>query len=90
MRRNKRRVSCTANGGRCRIYDPLSGIRLLHHCHKGCDYQFRLPLGSILGVSLFSGLSPEVVIGAFGDFEGGSINGTSSFPGFTGSEVSTR
>ena len=56
----------------------------------GCDYQFRLPLGSILGVSLFSGLSPEVVIGAFGDFEGGSINGSSSFPGFTGSERESK
>jgi len=45
----------------------------------GCDYQFRLPL--------FSFLSPDVVIGVFGDFEGGSINGSSSFPpGFTGSE----
>jgi outer membrane immunogenic protein len=56
----------------------------------GCDYQFRLPLGSILGVSLFSGLSPEVVIGAFGDFEGGTIDGSSSFPGFTGSERESK
>jgi outer membrane immunogenic protein len=47
----------------------------------GCDYQFRLPLGSIFGASLFSGLSPEVVIGAFGDFEGGNINGSNSIPG---------
>jgi outer membrane immunogenic protein len=37
----------------------------------GCDYQFRLPL--------FSFLSPDVVIGVFGDFEGGSINGSSTF-----------
>jgi opacity protein-like surface antigen len=44
----------------------------------GCDYQFRLPL--------FSFLSPDVVIGVFSDIEGGSINGSSSFPGFTGSE----
>ena len=28
----------------------------------------------------------QTVIGAFSDFEGGSINGSSSFPGFTGSE----
>ena len=34
MRRNKRRVSCPANGGRRRIYDPLSGIHLLHHCQR--------------------------------------------------------
>jgi outer membrane immunogenic protein len=54
----------------------------------GCDYQFRLPLGSIFGASLFGGLSPEVVIGAFGDFEGGNINGSNSIPGLglTGSE----
>jgi outer membrane immunogenic protein len=42
----------------------------------GCDYQFRLPL--------FSFLSPEVVIGAFGDYEGGSIQGSNSFPSFPG------
>jgi outer membrane immunogenic protein len=34
----------------------------------GCDYQFSLPL--------FGGWSPNVVIGAFGDWEGGSIRGT--------------
>jgi outer membrane immunogenic protein len=48
----------------------------------GCDYQFRLPL--------FSFLSPEVVIGAFGDYEGGSIQGSNSFPpAFTGTEKET-
>jgi outer membrane immunogenic protein len=46
----------------------------------GCDYQFRLSL------PLFTFFSSEVVIGAFSDIEGGSINGSSSFPGFTGSE----
>jgi outer membrane immunogenic protein len=46
----------------------------------GCDYQFQLRL------PLLTFISPEVVIGAFSDIEGGSINGTSSFPGFTGSE----
>ena len=46
----------------------------------GCDYQFQLRL------PLFTFISPEVVIGAFSDIEGGSINGSSSFPGFTGSE----
>jgi outer membrane immunogenic protein len=47
----------------------------------GCDYQFQLRL------PLLTFFSPEVVIGAFSDIEGGSINGSSSFPpGFTGSE----
>jgi outer membrane immunogenic protein len=41
----------------------------------GCDYQFTAP---------YFGL--QTVIGAFSDIEGGSINGSSSFPGFTGSE----
>jgi len=44
----------------------------------GCDYQmnpifFNVPL----------------VIGAFGDYEGGSIRGTSSFPGVVGTETET-
>src|SRR5262249_22179784 len=52
----------------------------------GCDYQFPLRL------PLLTWLSPDLVIGAFSDFEGGSIDGSSSFsggPGFpavTGSE----
>ena len=41
----------------------------------GCDYQFT---ASYFGV--------QTVIGAFSDIAGGSINGSSSFPGFTGSE----
>src|SRR5271168_4156308 len=43
----------------------------------GCDYQFNLPLGT---------WNLPVLIGAFGDFEGGSINGSNSFPGVTGNE----
>jgi outer membrane immunogenic protein len=43
----------------------------------GCDYQFNLPLGT---------WNLPVLIGAFGDFEGGSINGSNSFPGLTGNE----
>jgi outer membrane immunogenic protein len=35
----------------------------------GCDYQFSLPLG---------GWNPNVVIGVFGDWEGGSIQGTNN------------
>jgi outer membrane immunogenic protein len=48
----------------------------------GCDYQFRLSL------PLFTFINPEVVIGAFSDFEGGSIDGSNSIPGLglTGSE----
>jgi outer membrane immunogenic protein len=42
----------------------------------GCDYQFTAPYFGV-----------QTVIGAFGDFEGGSINGSSTIPiGLTGSE----
>ena len=41
----------------------------------GCDYQFTAPYFGV-----------QTVIGAFGDFAGGSINGSNSFPGLTGSE----
>lgn len=43
----------------------------------GCDYQFRSPF-------LFN---IPLVVGAFGDYEGGSLRGTSSFPGFVGTET---
>ena len=43
----------------------------------GCDYQFNLPLGS---------WNIPVVIGAFGDWEGGSIRGTNSDPAAVGTE----
>jgi outer membrane immunogenic protein len=43
----------------------------------GCDYQFNLPLGT---------WNLPVVIGVFGDWEGGSIRGTSSTPLIVGSE----
>lgn len=42
----------------------------------GCDYQFSTPF-----------LNMPLVIGAFGDYEGGSIRGTSDFPGFVGNET---
>ncbi len=45
----------------------------------GCDYQFTAPYFGV-----------QTVIGAFGDFEGGGINGSNSFPGFTGSEKNPR
>jgi outer membrane immunogenic protein len=41
-----------------------------------CDYQFTAPYFGV-----------QTVIGAFGDFEGGSISGSNSFPGVTGSET---
>jgi outer membrane immunogenic protein len=44
----------------------------------GCDYQFNMPLGS---------WNMPLIIGAFGDFEGGSIVGSSNFPGVTGRET---
>src|SRR5262249_13042997 len=48
----------------------------------GCHYQFPLSL------PLFTFINPEVVIGAFSDFEGGDIRGSNSIPGLglTGSE----
>ena len=45
----------------------------------GCDYQFSSPF-------LFN---VPLVVGAFGDYEGGSIRGTSSFPGVVGTETET-
>ena len=45
----------------------------------GCDYEFTLPL--------FSGWSPRLVIGAFGDWDGGNIYGTSSTPLLVGRET---
>ncbi len=44
----------------------------------GCDYEFAMPL--------FSGWSPRIVIGAFGDWDGGDIFGTSSTPLLVGTE----
>jgi outer membrane immunogenic protein len=43
----------------------------------GCDYQFNMPLGS---------WSLPIVIGVFGDWEGGSIRGTQSTPLIVGAE----
>lgn len=45
----------------------------------GCDYQFNSPI-------LFN---IPLVIGAFGDYEGGNIRGTSAFPGVVGTESET-
>jgi outer membrane immunogenic protein len=42
----------------------------------GCDYQFTAPYFGV-----------QTVIGAFSDIEGGSISGSNSFPGVTGSET---
>src|ERR1700728_1181446 len=44
----------------------------------GCDYQFTAPI-----------FGTQTVIGAFGDYEGGSIQGSNSFPGVTGQEKET-
>jgi outer membrane immunogenic protein len=41
----------------------------------GCDYQFTAPIFNV-----------PAVIGLFGDYEGGDINGRSDFPGFVGGE----
>jgi outer membrane immunogenic protein len=42
----------------------------------GCDYQFNAPFFNI-----------PLVIGAFGDYDGGNIRGTQSFPGVVGTET---
>jgi hypothetical protein len=42
----------------------------------GCDYEFHMPL--------FSFWSPDIVIGAFGDYDPSSITGTSSTPTLAG------
>jgi outer membrane immunogenic protein len=42
----------------------------------GCDYQFSTPV-------LFN---LPIVVGAFGDYDGGSISGTADFPGVDGTE----
>jgi outer membrane immunogenic protein len=44
----------------------------------GCDYQFTAPI-----------FDAGVVIGLFGDYEGGSISGSSDFPGAVGTEKET-
>ncbi len=41
----------------------------------GCDYQFTAPIFNL-----------PAVVGLFGDYEGGDIDGRSSFPGLVGSE----
>jgi outer membrane immunogenic protein len=41
----------------------------------GCDYQFTSPIFNV-----------PLVVGAFGDYDGGSISGVSDFPGFVGTE----
>ena len=42
----------------------------------GCDYQFNAPFFNV-----------PLVVGAFGDYEGGSIRGTSAFAGVVGTET---
>ncbi len=42
----------------------------------GCDYQFASPI-----------LNVPLVVGAFGDYDGGSLRGVSDFPGVVGTEV---
>ena len=43
---------------------------------KGCDYQFSLPL--------FSFWRPNVIVGAFGDYDFSNLTGTNSNPSFVG------
>ncbi len=44
----------------------------------GCDYQFASPIFNV-----------PLVVGAFGDYDGGSLNGVSDFPGVVGTERQT-
>src|SRR5215469_490545 len=65
----------TANGVPLTASQSNGGKGWFGQGQVGCDYQFTAPLFGV-----------QTVIGAFGDIAGGSINGSSSFPGFTGSE----
>jgi outer membrane immunogenic protein len=65
----------TVGGGAVTASQTNGGKGWFGQGQVGCDYQFTAPLFGV-----------QTVIGAFGDFEGGNINGSSSFPGFTGSE----
>ena len=67
--------STTANGVPLTASQSNGGKGWFGQGQVGCDYQFTAPLFGV-----------QTVIGAFGDIAGGSINGSSSFPGFTGSE----
>jgi outer membrane immunogenic protein len=68
----------TANGTPITASQSNGGNGWFGQGQVGCDYQFTAPYFGV-----------QTVIGAFGDFEGGSINGSNSFPGFTGSEKET-
>ena len=65
----------TVGGGAVTASQTNGGKGWFGQGQVGCDYQFTAPLFGL-----------QTVIGAFGDFAGGNINGSSSFPGFTGSE----
>ena len=67
--------STTANGVPLTASQSNGGKGWFGQGQVGCDYQFTAPLFGV-----------QTVIGAFGDVAGGSINGSSSFSGFTGSE----
>ena len=65
----------TANGTPITASQSNGGNGWFGQGQVGCDYQFTAPFFGV-----------QTVIGAFGDFAGGSITGSSSFPGFTGGE----
>jgi outer membrane immunogenic protein len=65
----------TAGGAAVTASQSNGGSGWFGQGQVGCDYQFTLPV-----------FGRQAVIGAFGDFEGGSINGSNSFPGVVGSE----
>jgi outer membrane immunogenic protein len=70
----------TFNGAPLTVSQSNGGRGWFGQGQVGCDYQFRLSL------PVLTFFSPEVVIGAFSDFAGGDIKGSSSFTPFTGSE----
>jgi outer membrane immunogenic protein len=58
-------------------FQSNSGSGYFGQGQAGCDYQFNMPLGS---------WNFPLLIGAFGDWEGGNLDGNNSFPGFVGGE----
>jgi outer membrane immunogenic protein len=65
----------TAGGAALTATQSNGGQGWFGQGQAGCDYQFTTPVFGL-----------QAVIGAFGDFEGGAVNGSSAFPGVTGSE----
>jgi outer membrane immunogenic protein len=71
-------VQGTINGALVTASQSNGGNGWFGQGQVGCDYQFTAPIFGL-----------QTVIGVFGDYEGGSIQGSNSFPAFTGQEKET-